>query len=615
MSLSNMKLHFRLILPLGLCLFVIVSAALAYLYFHSYRQISELSETNIDHIQNLSSSNAKQLTDMINANLAQLKELSAQNVTQFREFQIKAAEDLLLLTSRPFEKAFNTGDKRAVGTWLKRSGEAEGVEEVSVINEYGEVAFSSDKKLLGKKIPPKVMDQVAASDGKYRRWADNGLETFITKKIERKCIRCHVHDTWEGRIGENGGYFYLRVSTESEAFNKLKMQSEMTLATQIDKNTAALSKQMEDGKAFSEQLKKEEQDALDKIESFNSKVFSFAIIVIISISALVLFLLAKKIVSKPINLVIDSLNEGSDSLSLTCAQITSSSQSQAATASQQAASIEATAASLDQISLATKQNAENADQANMLMQESSGIIENANTSMNELTASMEEISRASDETFKIIKTIDEIAFQTNLLALNAAVEAARAGEAGAGFAVVADEVRNLALRAATASQSTSELVQGTVDQISDGFGLVKKTNEAFNEVTQSTAKVSNLISEITTASSEQANDIEQVNTSVSEMDKVVKRNALSAEESARTSENMDVQAERMKDMVNDLIILVEGTKKSKPRKSFWSSLPRILKSKPKQVDRKILETTPVELSTMPNHNELIDSDHNDFKDF
>ena len=94
--------------------------------------------------------------------------------------------------------------------------------------------------------------------------------------------------------------------------------------------------------------------------------------------------------------------------------------------------------------------------------------------MNELNRAIDEINQSSDKTFKIVKTIDEIAFQTNLLALNAAVEAARAGEAGAGFAVVAQEVRNLALRATGSAKNSAELIEETVSQIRSGAMLVSQ---------------------------------------------------------------------------------------------------------------------------------------------
>ena len=107
------------------------------------------------------------------------------------------------------------------------------------------------------------------------------------------------------------------------------------------------------------------------------------------------------------------------------------------------------------------------------------VVSRANDSMRNLTTSMDEITKASEDTSKIIKTIDEIAFQTNLLALNAAVEAARAGEAGAGFAVVADEVRNLAMRAAEAAKNTSGLIEGTIKKIKAGFDLVDRNERGF----------------------------------------------------------------------------------------------------------------------------------------
>ena len=277
------------------------------------------------------------------------------------------------------------------------------------------------------------------------------------------------------------------------------------------------------------------------------------------IGILLAFFITRSI-TKPINRIIAGLNEGADQVASASGQVSSASQSLAEGSSEQAASIEETSSSLEEMSSMTKQNAENAHQADGLMKETNQVVGQANESMSELTTQMAEISRASEETQKIIKTIDEVAFQTNLLALNAAVEAARAGEAGAGFAVVADEVRNLAIRSAEAAKNTADLIEGTVKKVSDGSDLVSKTNEAFTQVAESSKKVGELVGEIAAASNEQAQGIEQTNTAVAEMDKVVQQNAANAEESASASEEMNGQAEQMKGMVNELVALVGGSK-------------------------------------------------------
>ena len=206
----------------------------------------------------------------------------------------------------------------------------------------------------------------------------------------------------------------------------------------------------------------------------------------------------------------------------------------------------------------TKQNADNANQANTLMAETSRVVNEANHAMVELTGSMKEITTASEETAKIIKTIDEIAFQTNLLALNAAVEAARAGEAGAGFAVVADEVRNLAMRASDAAKNTANLIEGSVKKIKNGSDIVTKTNDAFGKVATGAKKVGELVGEIAAASNEQSQGVQQINKAVAEMDKVVQKNAASAEESASAAEEMNAQAEQMREFVGDLVAVVGG---------------------------------------------------------
>jgi methyl-accepting chemotaxis protein len=281
----------------------------------------------------------------------------------------------------------------------------------------------------------------------------------------------------------------------------------------------------------------------------------------LAVALVVSLVFTRRSITRPITRIVSGLNEGADQVAAAAAQISSTSQLLAEGASEQAASIEETSASLEEMASMTHRNADNARLADGLMKEARKVVAQAKDSMSEMCRSMDDITKASEETSKIIKTIDEIAFQTNLLALNAAVEAARAGEAGAGFAVVADEVRNLAMRAADAARSTAALIEETVKKVRDGSALMTTTNSAFGQVSESADKVADLVGEIAAASGEQAEGTGQVNKAVSEMDKVTQQNAASAEESASASEEMSAQAETMKGMVNDLLAMVGGGQK------------------------------------------------------
>jgi hypothetical protein len=240
-------------------------------------------------------------------------------------------------------------------------------------------------------------------------------------------------------------------------------------------------------------------------------------------------------------------------------QVTSIAQSLSEGASAQAAGLEETSSSLEEMASMTKQTADNAGQAKVMMEEVRQTVENVDHHMTLMAEAIGEVTRSSEESGKIIKTIDEIAFQTNLLALNAAVEAARAGEAGAGFAVVASEVRNLAMRAAEAARSTSDLIEKTLKSVQTGNELTVATQEAFRKNREIAEKIGHLVDEIAIASQEQAQGIAQVSKAVADMDRVTQQNAANAEESAAAAEDMNGEAVKMKASVVELVTVVGKT--------------------------------------------------------
>ncbi len=285
-------------------------------------------------------------------------------------------------------------------------------------------------------------------------------------------------------------------------------------------------------------------------------------------------------ITRPINRMIEGLGESAEQVSSASGEISNASQHLAESASEQAASIEETSAALEELNAMTRQNAENSKSANDMVQNTRGIMGEAERSMTELAGFMEEITKASEETSKIVKTIDEIAFQTNLLALNAAVEAARAGEAGAGFAVVADEVRGLALRAAEAAKSTSELIESTIVKVKRGYELTVKANESFKKAVGSSLEVTKLIEEISRASDRQASSMEEIAKAIKDIDKTTQLVASSSEESASTAEELSAQAFSLRKHVENLIEMIGGCDgsyvgKAKPSKDT-AHLPKAL---------------------------------------
>jgi len=243
-----------------------------------------------------------------------------------------------------------------------------------------------------------------------------------------------------------------------------------------------------------------------------------------------------------------------DQISSASGEIASGSQILAEATSEQASSLEEISSSLEEINSLTGNNADNAKAGLNLADLAVQAVDEGNLAMEKMNQAMEAILKSSQETGKIIKTIDDIAFQTNLLALNAAVEAAHAGEAGKGFAVVAEEVKNLALRSAEAAKNTDALIEESTRNSEMGSQIVEQVTKSFLAMKEQFNKVKSIVNEISASSDEQSHGVAQISTGVGEMNRVTQQNAANAEESASAAEELTSQAGELKHMVNSFHI-------------------------------------------------------------
>jgi methyl-accepting chemotaxis protein len=243
---------------------------------------------------------------------------------------------------------------------------------------------------------------------------------------------------------------------------------------------------------------------------------------------------------------LSEVSSASSQVAAAAGQITSTSAQVARGASSQAASIEEVLSTLEEITSMSKQNAANAQESRGHAQGAATIADQGSASMSRLSSAVESIKEAADETAKIIKTIDEIAFQTNLLALNAAVEAARAGDAGRGFAVVAEEVRSLAMRSAEAAKNTTEVIERSLKKAEEGVSINKEASIAFEAIGKQVKKVVDVIAEIAESSQQQHDSVARINKGVNTVSRETQQSAAATEQTAAAAEELSAQAENMR---------------------------------------------------------------------
>lgn len=241
--------------------------------------------------------------------------------------------------------------------------------------------------------------------------------------------------------------------------------------------------------------------------------------------------------------------------------IESASQSLAMGCTNQAQAIAEFQTDLDKTGNLINDNSKDAKEAFILSDTIKNEINLSMSKMDELMAAMEDIRVSSDKVSNVIGDIEDIARQTNLLALNASIEAARAGEAGKGFAVVANSVSELAEKSAMAATESKNLINDTIEKSGRGNDISNETYETFKKITESISKIITVTKTISESGALQEEYMKDIEAKISEISDSISDSAAASEETAAMSEEINRNAETLRDSVKQFTLRIRTTGK------------------------------------------------------
>lgn len=251
---------------------------------------------------------------------------------------------------------------------------------------------------------------------------------------------------------------------------------------------------------------------------------------------------------------IESIEEASSQVSAGSTNLADASQSLAEGATDQAGAVQQMQATIMTITENIELAAEQAQSSYKEAQKYADEAQHSRAEMELMVSAMTRINETSQKIEDIISEIEDIASQTNLLSLNASIEAARAGEAGRGFAVVADQIRQLAEQSSKAAVETRELIEGALQEVSEGNKAADRAATSLKEVVEGIGVIAASSKVVSTTATDQAVAMKQAEEGVNQISEVVQSNSATAEESSATSEELSAQAICLDELIGKFVL-------------------------------------------------------------
>lgn len=209
---------------------------------------------------------------------------------------------------------------------------------------------------------------------------------------------------------------------------------------------------------------------------------------------------------------------------------------------------------LDRVAEEVALSVEFAGHATRQVQETHQLTQRCGVMVADVDSQMREIVAASGEIAGIVTLLDSLSLQTKLLALNAAIESAHAGIYGRSFSIVAREIGLLSEKSGASTRNIDRLIAGTHQHIDNGFSKVQALESLYMKIAGAVTDVVALLDELQQNASAQSKRVNNVAEEISRLNKQVKNSESLTRHSAKASEDLVSQAQRLSQSISQFVL-------------------------------------------------------------